>query len=232
MVTGGDLADALNGGGGDDTLTGGGGNDELNGGAGKDTVSGGFGDDRMVITAQTEIVATESYTGGTGFDILDIQTAATIDLSSLVINADVERLEADGAVALKATQLNNFVNRADRRHNADHRRCRQLCRRVDPYQHFFSECSRQHDRFRRPERYELQRHRRRPARIRSPAVKHGDSLTGGGGADTLNGGNGDDVLTGGGGVDIVNGGSGTRSHGDHPAERNRCRRGLYRGHRL
>jgi Ca2+-binding RTX toxin-like protein len=110
VITGGENGDTLNGGGGNDTLNGAGGGDTLTGGAGKDTISGGSGDDRMVITAQSEIVAAESYTGGSGFDTLDLETAAAIDISSLTINADVERLESGGAVSLTAAQLDAFTS--------------------------------------------------------------------------------------------------------------------------
>jgi len=112
VVSGGDYisGDTLNGGAGTDTLNGLGGNDWLTGGAGKDVLSGGAGDDRMFITLQTDIVAGESYAGGTGFDILDLETGAAIDITSLAVNADVERLESFGVVTLTAAQLTNFKN--------------------------------------------------------------------------------------------------------------------------
>ncbi|HEX2151018.1 MAG TPA: calcium-binding protein, partial [Stellaceae bacterium] len=127
VVTGGENGDVLNGGAGNDTLNGGGGNDTvvgglgtdslrggigndtLIGGAGRDVIDGGTGNDRMIITAQSEIVAGESYTGGTGFDILDLETTSAINLSSLTINADVEGLESGGAVSLTAAQLDRFT---------------------------------------------------------------------------------------------------------------------------
>ena len=45
-----------------------------------------------------------------GLDTLDLETASAIDISALAINANVERLEANGAVSLSAAQLNNFVS--------------------------------------------------------------------------------------------------------------------------
>jgi Ca2+-binding RTX toxin-like protein len=207
VVAGGDLADALNGGGGDDTLTGAGGNDVLEGGAGKDTVGGGFGDDRMVITAQTEIVANESYTGGSGFDILDIQTAAAIDLSSLVINADVERLEADGAVALKAAQLNNFVSIQTGAVTLTTGGAVSFSGGSVATNNFLLNAA--------GNTIDFAGQSAASYNVTGAAGadtitggENGDVLTGGGGGDTLNGGNGNDVLTGGAGVDIVNGGSG------------------------
>jgi Ca2+-binding RTX toxin-like protein len=89
-------------------VNGGGGNDTLTGGANNDTVNGGAGDDRMVISAQAEIVAGESYNGGSGFDTLDLETVAAINIASLSINANVERLESGGTVSLTAAQLNAF----------------------------------------------------------------------------------------------------------------------------
>lgn len=112
VVSGGDhtSGDTLLGGGGNDTLNGLGGNDFLAGGAGKDVLSGGAGDDRMQITLQTDVVAGESYAGGTGFDILDLETGAAINVASLTINADVERIESFGVVTMTAAQLSNFKN--------------------------------------------------------------------------------------------------------------------------
>ena len=109
IIIGGENGDTLNGGDGNDTLNGAGRDDTLTGGAGKDTIIGGAGNDRMVITAQSEIVAGESYSGGTGFDKLDLETTLTVDISSLVINPTVEQLEAGGAVSLKAAQLGAFI---------------------------------------------------------------------------------------------------------------------------
>jgi Ca2+-binding RTX toxin-like protein len=111
-VTGGDhlLGDTIFGGAGNDTLNGRGGSDTLVGGAGVDAVNGGIGDDRMKITVQADITAGETYTGGSGFDILDLETAATLNISALTINADIERLEAGGAVLLTAAQLGAFSN--------------------------------------------------------------------------------------------------------------------------
>jgi len=108
VITGGENGDALIGGDNNDTLNGAGGGDTLIGGAGRDTVNGGNHNDRMVINLQTEIVAGESYTGGSGFDVLDLETGADINISSLTINADVEQLESNGTVSLTAAQLNAF----------------------------------------------------------------------------------------------------------------------------
>ena len=108
VITGGDNGDTLSGGDGDDTLDGGAGNDTLIDGIGKDTVIGGAGDDTNIITTQADIAAGGSYSGGIGFDTLTLQGEAPINISSLTISADVERLLASGPVSLKAGQLNNF----------------------------------------------------------------------------------------------------------------------------
>ena len=110
IVTGGENSDTLNGGDGNDTLNGAGRDDTLTGGAGKDTLIGGAGNDRMIITAQSEIVAGESYNGGFGFDTLLLQTASSVDISSLLINSNVEQLQSSGAVSLKAAQLGEFID--------------------------------------------------------------------------------------------------------------------------
>ena len=110
FITGGDHAtgDTLNGGGGADTLNGGIGHDLLTGGAGRDIVNGDIGNDLMFLAAQSDAVAGESYTGGSGFDVLVLEAAGAMDISALLINADIERLEAIGAVSLTAAQLGNF----------------------------------------------------------------------------------------------------------------------------
>ena len=109
-ITGGDNSggDVLQGGAGLDILDGGIGNDQLTGGDGKDKLFGGAGNDTFFIFLQSDIVAAESYSGGAGDDLLDLQTGNPIDISSLTINADVEGLESGGIVSLKAAQLSNF----------------------------------------------------------------------------------------------------------------------------
>lgn len=108
VITGGEGADVFGDPG--DTLNGGGADDTLTGGSGADFVSGGAGDDRMVITAQADIAAGETYDGGNGFDTLDLETGAALNIAALTINANVERLESSGAVSLKAGQLNKFTS--------------------------------------------------------------------------------------------------------------------------
>jgi Ca2+-binding RTX toxin-like protein len=110
IITGGDHVngDALNGGGGNDTINGGAGNDTITGGAGGDIQNGGVGDDRFVVNAPTDIGAGETFNGGFGTDKLDIETASAVNLTNATIGADVETLESNGAVSLKAAQLGAF----------------------------------------------------------------------------------------------------------------------------
>jgi Ca2+-binding RTX toxin-like protein len=109
VVTGGNhaLGDTLNGMGGNDTLNGMGGNDVLNGGAGVDISNGGSGNDRLIIAAQADLAVGDTFNGGTGADTLELQTAG-IDLSSVTINVDVERITSPGAVTMTAAQLSAF----------------------------------------------------------------------------------------------------------------------------
>jgi len=117
-IFGGDHAegDILNGGFGNDQLQGGEGADVLNGGGNVDQVSGDGGDDRLVVTAVSHLAAGDTFNGGDGTDTLDVLTSSTVNLTSVTINADVERLHALGAVFLTAAQLGNFerVDTADK----------------------------------------------------------------------------------------------------------------------
>ena len=110
IITGGvGFGDTIEGERGDDTLNGAAGNDTLTGGADKDTIIGSAGNDRMIIDAQSDIEPGESYNGGPGHDTLDIETVSSINISSLLINANVEDLESSGAVLLKSGQLDKFI---------------------------------------------------------------------------------------------------------------------------
>jgi Ca2+-binding RTX toxin-like protein len=109
-ITGGDSGDTIDGAAGNDIINGGNGDDLIIGGAGRDTVNGDAGNDRMQIVLQADIVAGESYVGGFGNDILDLETAVAMDISLLSINADVERLEAGGAVTGTAAQIGAFTD--------------------------------------------------------------------------------------------------------------------------
>lgn len=108
VIVGTDLGDTITGDAGDDTISGASGNDTITGGAGRDTINGGDGNDRFVIANAADIVLNESYTGGFGFDTLDLETALAFNISTLIVNADVESLESGGAVTLTAAQLGNF----------------------------------------------------------------------------------------------------------------------------
>jgi Ca2+-binding RTX toxin-like protein len=101
-------ADSIGTGAGNDSLSGGGGDDTLTGGTGIVTVNGGSGDDRFVILAQNHLGAGESYDGGAGFDTLDLQTGAAVNLSAVTIGATIEALQSGGAVSLTAAQLGGF----------------------------------------------------------------------------------------------------------------------------
>lgn len=110
VITGGDNGDTIDGLAGNDNINGGNGDDLLIGGAGIDTINGDAGNDRMRILLQADIVAGESYVGGFGSDILDLETALAMNIAVLNINADVERLEAGGAVTATAAQIGAFVD--------------------------------------------------------------------------------------------------------------------------
>src|SRR3954451_20113266 len=110
IINGTNASESLAGTAGDDTINGLGGNDILFGDTGLDILNGGNGNDRFDITAQAQIVAGETYNGGLGRDLLFLNTGATIDLSTTIINADVEALQSFGAVSLTSAQLGNFVS--------------------------------------------------------------------------------------------------------------------------
>lgn len=109
-ITGGNHAggDTLNGGGGNDTINGGGGSDRIVGGAGGDIQDGGSGNDTFAILATGDIVAGESFAGGSGVDTLSIETGSLVDISAATIGADVENFTAQAAVRMRAEQLGNF----------------------------------------------------------------------------------------------------------------------------
>ncbi len=114
QLSGGDAEDWLSGDAGADTLGGGGGLDHLNGGAGLDKLSGGIGDDELIIDQETDIVAGESYDGGTGTDTLKFGGGGTFDLRGVTL-AGLERIDnIYGTVLLNAGQLAAFSQLAGR----------------------------------------------------------------------------------------------------------------------
>jgi Ca2+-binding RTX toxin-like protein len=210
-VTGGDhvSGDTLNGGAGNDVLTGGGGNDLLIGGAGTDTVNGGIGDDRMRVTVQADLVAGEVYSGGSGFDIFDVETAAAINIAAVTIGADVERLESNGALSLKAAQLGSFVNVATGAITLTTGGVADLTGATVTTGVFNLNAA--------GNTLNLGGVDDTTYTVNGGAGidvitggdhASGDALLGGQGNDTINGGGGNDTITGGGGGDILNGGSG------------------------
>jgi Ca2+-binding RTX toxin-like protein len=92
-----------------DTLNGEEGGDTLDSGLDADTVNGGLGDDRLVINGSSEVVAGDVFNGGDGTDKLDIEDTSVVNLSAATINADVEVLEANGAVRLTASYRRAFA---------------------------------------------------------------------------------------------------------------------------
>ena len=48
------------------------------------------------------------YTGGSGVDTVSIETGSLVDLSSVAIGADIEKLTAFSAIKIGAEQLGNF----------------------------------------------------------------------------------------------------------------------------
>lgn len=110
---GGDGFDLLNGGTGNDQLYGGEQNDTLLGDAGVDRLYGGDGPDMLLLTAPGDLVAGETYDGGSGYgsDTLDgtaITTAISIAAVTLV---GIENLFGfSGGLTISASQLNGFQN--------------------------------------------------------------------------------------------------------------------------
>ena len=93
-----------------DTATGSTGNDTITAGAGADTLDGAAGDDTFVIGTGDD-ASGESYTGGDGTDVLDVNAAA--DLSNDTI-ATMETLELDAtgtavAVTMTDAQVDGFT---------------------------------------------------------------------------------------------------------------------------
>ena len=121
-ITGNAGANLLDGGVGNDTLTGGSGNDTLTGGAGVDVLAGGNGDDTYnvnlkVVTsaagsvASLQDVVTEGSgpiaTSGTDTIILTGGLYGNTLVSSIVLAANVENLDASGTAATKLNLSGN-----------------------------------------------------------------------------------------------------------------------------
>ncbi|CAN5325808.1 calcium-binding protein [soil metagenome] len=211
VITGGDRfnGDVLNGGSGNDTLDGALGNDVLTGGAGDDTVSGGGGNDSMLIFSQAGISATETYSGGVGDDVLDLKTAAAINLSSVNINADVERLQSVGAVSLTAAQLSNFKNLATGAITLTNTGVANLAGDTVLTEVFnLNAGGNTLNLGGATGNFYTVNGGNGADIITGGDHGFGDHLLGGGGNDTITGGAGVDTITGGGGADTVNGGIG------------------------
>lgn len=210
IVTGGDLNDVLNGAGGTDTLNGGAGNDIITGGAGADVQNGGDGDDSFVVTAQTDLAAGESFTGGLGFDEVFLNTAAAVDISGVTVAADVEGLRANGAVMATAAQLSAFtsINAA----NVTVQNTGTVTLSGDTVQSgtFNLNAGGNTITFAGAfaGNYIVNGGAAADTITGGDRAPGGDTLNGFGGNDTINGGMGDDILNGGAGVDTMNGGNG------------------------
>ena len=234
IITGTNVGETLNGNAGEnDTINGLGGNDLLFGDTGTDILNGGNGNDRFRVNSQAEIAVSETYNGGAGFDILDLETADAINLSSLIINADVERLESNGAVSLTAAQLGNFTNVNTGAITLTDGGLANLTDATVFTATFNLSAANT--------TFNL-------TNVQTTAY----TVNGGNGSDIITGGDhvSGDTLNGGGGDDTLNGGAGARladrrrrhghrqrrhrqrPHAHHRADRHRGGRDLYRGHRL
>ncbi|WP_198040465.1 beta strand repeat-containing protein [Sphingopyxis sp. QXT-31] len=111
-ITGGSLNDSLLGGGGNDVLNGGEGADFLRGGIGRDTMRGGLGDDIFDIGAASDIVASEIYDGGDGFDTLQFFIGANgLNISNVTLTSVENLLVTDSArLLLTAGQLDQATS--------------------------------------------------------------------------------------------------------------------------
>ena len=72
IIRGTNFGDNLTGTSGNDTIYGFAGNDTITGGDGRDILDGGNGNDTFVITSQAQLIAGETYRGGTGTDYINI----------------------------------------------------------------------------------------------------------------------------------------------------------------
>jgi Ca2+-binding RTX toxin-like protein len=191
-----------------DTILGLGGNDVIAGGGGADIINGGAGDDRFDIVSAADIVLGESYSGGTGFDTLNITAGAPIDISVLTIGADVEALTSSGALSMSATQLDRFVSlntgaitltSGGTIDLSDARSVLTTTFNLFNANTVFS--------LNNVSTANYTVNGGTGGDIITGGTKN-DTLNGGDGNDTLNGGAGNDTLTGGAGLDTVNGGAG------------------------
>jgi Ca2+-binding RTX toxin-like protein len=103
-LTGNELANVLNGGGGADTLNGGDGNDILNGGAGADTMNGGTGNDTYFVDNAADVV---NEAAGQGTDRILTSLSYTLGAGQ-----EIETLQANSAAGLTLTgnELANVLN--------------------------------------------------------------------------------------------------------------------------
>ena len=102
--------DVVNGSTGGDYLAGYGGNDTLDGGAGADTLVGGAGDDtyRVDLTATNTLQDTITEIGGEGTDTLILRGGnATVLISTLILDANVENLNASATGSAKLNLTGN-----------------------------------------------------------------------------------------------------------------------------
>jgi Ca2+-binding RTX toxin-like protein len=116
-IVGDSVSRFLDGGRGVDTITGGSANevirgglgdfsDILRGGAGQDSVYGGAGNDIFYFDAASDLVAGETYDGGTGVDSIVILGAGTFDFSTSTVTS-TERFFFDNTAATNQTAVLN-----------------------------------------------------------------------------------------------------------------------------
>lgn len=105
---GGSGNDTIVGGNGGDLISGGGGNDLLVPGSGYDEVYGGAGDDTVVVNAASDISIDEVFDGGPGSgDLLQVNTAETVNLSVMSVFRLFEKIIAGGSLIVRTENINN-----------------------------------------------------------------------------------------------------------------------------
>lgn len=90
-ITGSERDDWLSGLGGHDVLSGGDGNDNLTGGSGRDALYGGAGEDQFRVEVG-DLVAGETFDGGSGFDTISAYSSQVADLSTSTL-ASIEYIQ-------------------------------------------------------------------------------------------------------------------------------------------